>query len=492
LVSDGLTVRRRVPELKVWLAVSDLKERYIQITDEEREKARRFFDQAIKVAGAGQYEYAIDMFLSGLALDPEAVEFHQKLRDTGLRRRASGGKKMGMFEKMKFTGRSKDEKQNMLNGERLLALDDTGSLDYMDQIMQASFKAGCFDTTLWILPIYYRAMADSGKMDYARLQRMRDHYANLEKWKEAVELTAQLLKLRPDDMDLKNDLKNLSARQTMHEGKYEKGGSFREMVRDVDTQQRLMEEAKDAQSDDYLMRAIRDAEEQLAKDPNEPGKMMRLVDALAKMGKPEFDEQAMARLDDFYQRTGQFRFRQRMIEMVFKKLDTEGKAHLAALKASPGDVEKQQAYREFVKSRAEMELGMLQEISEQYPTETRWRYEIAERHMKLDAFTEAIPLYQQSVNDPKFRNQGMLRLGQAFLAAGYVDEAIDTLRALIESYQVRDDFAKEMFYSFARANEAKGDLPAASKAFSTVAQMDFNYRDVQKRIKEIRAKMAGA
>jgi hypothetical protein len=37
------------------------------------------------------------------------------------------------------------------------------------------------------------------------------------------------------------------------------------------------------------------------------------------------------------------------------------------------------------------------------------------------------------------------------------------------------------------ALEEKKDVPAAIKAYSTVAQADFNYRDVQARIKRLRA-----
>jgi hypothetical protein len=46
-----------------------------------------------------------------------------------------------------------------------------------------------------------------------------------------------------------------------------------------------------------------------------------------------------------------------------------------------------------------------------------------------------------------------------------------------------------MTYIYGRALELKKDMPAASKAYSQVAQWSFNYKDVQARIKKLRAEM---
>jgi hypothetical protein len=44
-----------------------------------------------------------------------------------------------------------------------------------------------------------------------------------------------------------------------------------------------------------------------------------------------------------------------------------------------------------------------------------------------------------------------------------------------------------MHYWYGRALEEKGDTAAAVKNYSQVAQWDFNYKDVQTRIKALRA-----
>jgi TolA-binding protein len=67
-----------------------------------------------------------------------------------------------------------------------------------------------------------------------------------------------------------------------------------------------------------------------------------------------------------------------------------------------------------------------------------------------------------------------------------VDEAVDTFKKTLENYELRDEKAMNMHYWLGRALEQKGDRTAALRSYSQVAQLDFNFRDVQKRIKELR------
>ena len=62
------------------------------------------------------------MYLQGLSIDPENIDAHQTLREFSLSK-ASGGKDMGMLEKMKVKTNTADEKANMLAAEKLLAYD---------------------------------------------------------------------------------------------------------------------------------------------------------------------------------------------------------------------------------------------------------------------------------------------------------------------------------------------------------------------------------
>ena len=470
---------------------ADLPNRYRDTPEEDRLKAKVFFDRGNTVVATGQYEYAIEMYIQGLTIDPENIEAHQTLREISLKRKASGGKDMGMFEKMKVKTNNADDKLNMLAAEKMLAY-DPGNADRMLQVMQFAHKGGFFETVIWIGAILLRANAESKKPDFNKYIALKDIYKDIERWAEAAEAAQMAQQLRPENMDLTGELKNLAALQTMHAGKYGRGGSFRDSIRDMDGQRKLLDEDKDVRSVDLVSRAIADAEAEWKAEPNEPGKIIKYVDSLLKTERAEEENKAIEVLDGTYQRTKQFRWRQRVGQIKFAQLNRMDRSLKEDLRRDPDDAELRQRYIEFQKERAETELGELVLWVENYPTDTKYRYEMAKRLVILGRHDEAIPVFQHVRNDPKYRVEAQTLLGRAFLESKFVDEAVETLKSSIDDYQLKgDEKSKDMFYWYARALEEKGDTATSIKAYSQVAQWDFNYRDVQTRIKRLRAAAAG-
>ncbi|HEV8290724.1 MAG TPA: hypothetical protein VGP94_02320, partial [Tepidisphaeraceae bacterium] len=203
--------------------MAELPEGYHDIPEADQKKAQVFFDRGKTVGDTGNYEFSIEMYLSGLAVDPDHKGAHQALRDVSLKRKASGGKDLGMMEKMKLKRPTKDDKQNMLNAEKLLAY-EPGNTDHMVTILQNAHKAGFYDTVMWMGPILLRANADSKNPDVNKFLILKDVYKDLRQWKLATEACHYALRLDEFNMDLQTELKNLGAQDTMDEGNYLKGG----------------------------------------------------------------------------------------------------------------------------------------------------------------------------------------------------------------------------------------------------------------------------
>lgn len=462
--------------------MADQDDGYRQVPPEDREKAKRFFDAAAAKAGAAQYDYAIEMYLAGLNLDPEAVDAHRALRDVSLKRKASGGKGLGMFEKMKIKS-SKDDKQNMLNAEKLLAF-DPGVCSYMADLMTSAVKAGCYDTALWIGPVLLVANRDSPKPDIKYYFVLRDNYKVLQRWRLAAEALQYAVAMRPEDLDLAKELKDLSVRVTMDEGAYEEA-DFRKSMRDKEGQQKLLEEDKDIRTVDAMARQIAEAEKELQADPHEPGKLIKLVELLQKTDTLEHENRAIELLEEAYKRTNQYRWRLMMHRITLRQLERTERA----LRPAPGDQQALAEYTAFRKEKAEKELEIFTEASEAYPTDQSLRFEMARRLRELQRFDEAIPVLQSVRNDPKYRIDATVLLGMSFLDAQFADEAADTFAHLAEEYQVRGDpKSLEIYYWWGRSLEAKNppDVAAALKCYSQVFQWNAAFRDVQARIRKLR------
>ena len=122
--------------------------------------AEPFFERGRALSEQGDFDDAIEMFLRGLALDLDNVDAHQELRDIALKRKAGGGKPLGMFKSMRIKRRSKDDKQNMLNAERQLAY-DPGHTDFMLRVVQAALQVGCNRAADWMHSILRKALREN-------------------------------------------------------------------------------------------------------------------------------------------------------------------------------------------------------------------------------------------------------------------------------------------------------------------------------------------
>lgn len=471
------------------LTVSDLPQGYRDIPEEDRRKAAAFFERAKTVADTGNYDYAIEMYLQGLAIDPEAVEAHHALRDVSLRRKASGGKPLGMLAGMNLRRAAKTLRETMITAEKLLA-NDPGNTDHMLLLFKSAHEEGCWDTVMWIGPILQRANGElpERKQDVNKYLALKDIYKDLKQFKLATDACQLAALLRTDDMDLQQELKNLGAQHTMNEGKYGSAKSFRESVRDMSAQKDLFDRDRDIRSDELLLRQIQQAEAEWQADPEESGKIMKLVEALSRTESAEHENRAIELLQGNYDRTRQFRFRLNIGKIKLAQLSRTERSLRDKANKNPDDDTLKQEWRNFLRGKTEEELKEFELWAENYPTDLSFKYETARRLFMLQRFGEAIPVFQQARQDPKFRTEATVYLGRAFLEAGFIDEAVDTFRDLIESYQIRgDDKSKEMHYWSGMALEQAGQKPQALKCYSQVAQWDFKYRDVQERIKRLRS-----
>jgi tetratricopeptide (TPR) repeat protein len=86
----------------------------------------------------------------------------------------------------------------------------------------------------------------------------------------------------------------------------------------------------------------------------------------------------------------------------------------------------------------------------------------------------------------------MNNIGLCFYHKGWFADAIDVLARGIETYQIKDDgTAKELRYNLARAYEGQGDAGKALELYRKIAQLDFTYRDVSKRVDTLRGSADG-
>lgn len=283
------------------------------------EKAITFFERAEEIAATDNFNYAIDMYLEGLSRVPDALEDgHIPLRRIALIRQGKGGKKPSIFDKVRRHGGKTPLKQ-MLNAEYLLAK-DPDHLPYAEAMLKACVAGSYGRTADWIAQLIFDANRASQKPSLATYLLLKDSYKSLEMFSKAVEACRCAIELRPDDDELADKLRNLTAQMTVKKGKYGQEGDFRQSILDRKKQEMLHTQESLVKSAEFRQKAVEAARAQLQANPNSPANILKLAEVLFELQTDQAEQEAFGILGDAFAKTGDFVFKRREGEFKIRKL----------------------------------------------------------------------------------------------------------------------------------------------------------------------------
>jgi len=449
-------------------------------------KARVFFQRAQKVAESDNFEYAINLYLEGLRYAPDAVEEgHIPLCELGLRRQGKGGKKPSMVEKVKHL-RGKTHVEKMLNAEYLF-VKNTEHLPYAEAMLKAAVAAGCEKTADWIANFIFQANNAAEKPSLQTYLLLKDSYTALGEFDKAVAACRWAVKLKPDDEELTDEYQNLTAELTVARGKYDQEGDFRKSMKDRESQEKLQAQQSVVKTEDYRIAAVEKAQKALVAEPDLSKNIFNLADALADLRNDQAENEAMELLENTYKAKSDFSYKQRAGQIKIKQLKRKIREAEAALKANADDEQAKSRLSELASQLNSAELEHYRLCVENYPTDLRAKYEYAVRLVQNERYDEAIPLFQDAQRDPRQKISAMDKVGLCFFMKGWFPDAIDIFSQAINSYEMKDDdVAKDLRYNLARAYQEQGEGEKALEIYRKIAQLDFAYKDIRKRIDALR------
>ena len=133
------------------------------------------------------------------------------------------------------------------------------------------------------------------------------------------------------------------------------------------------------------------------------------------------------------------------------------------------------------------ELQHYQLCVQNYPTDPQLKYEYGLRLLRNKKYNEAIPVLQEAQKDPRRKIVALDKIGFCFFMKGWFADAIDVFKQAIDSYEITDDsVAKELRYNLARSYEENGNTKEALELYRKIAQLDFAYKDVSRRVDKLR------
>jgi tetratricopeptide (TPR) repeat protein len=477
-------------------------------TPQEKAKALKWFEHGKTVADTHNYDYAIECYINGLAIWPEAVEEgHKPLRAVGFARLGAGKKRTSILEKLtRFStsvGTSRDPLQGMLAAEKLLAK-EPNDLNHMEAMLKNAAKAGCEQTCMWLGPILLQEALTNPKAHFLKLVTVRqifeelgDRYnaqGDVTKAIECYEITGKALeglaRAKPDEREFQDQYRDVSGKLTILKGKFE-AGDFRESLLDPQKQRDIRDQDRMFQDDSRYAQLIESAMRSMRENPNEPGKVFAVADLMLRRGRPEDEDAAIQLLLEAYERTKTYQFKMRADEVRMRQL----RRQVQQMKGQ-GD---EKAAAELLKKMLDFEIEVYLERIHHYPTEVRYKYELGKRYFMAQRFDDAMPMLQQARTDPRNRMACLSLIAQSFYHKGFYDQAINVLLDGIKGYPIEgDEVSKDLHYWLGRAYEAAGQIDAAIQTYGQIIQWDYNYRngDVRQRLQaaqqQARKPQAGA
>lgn len=121
-----------------------------------------------------------------------------------------------------------------------------------------------------------------------------------------------------------------------------------------------------------------------------------------------------------------------------------------------------------------------------YPENLTWKYELAMRLKAAGNHTEAIRQFQESMKDTRRRGSVSLELGECFQKIKQYQLAMQNYQAAVEALTDREvELRKRALYRAGVLASGLDDLDSARKYLSTLAGLDFGYRDVAQRLDKL-------
>ena len=323
----------------------------------------------------------------------------------------------------------------------------------------------------------YQAYADSNPRCLEACRAAGALLYEAGKTEEAVVMYERALKIDPRDQASLKARKNLAAEGALKKTGIETATSSRELIKDLGAAQRLERNDRLQLSKEEIGEELEALEAQLQEDPAQHKLLVRMSEVLLMdddlAGALQALEQAVSlnpENSDLAAKTGSLRLRVQ-----------EGRVQDAEARNDP-------AAADFArKALAEARVAEYRRQVEQNPTDLRRRFQLGEALFGVGQFDGAIAELQQAVKDPKVKGDSLLMLGEAFAAKNMDELAMGQLEKALEASTDTGQKAKEILYAMGRVAQNMGQTEQALEHFSRILEQDIGFRDVQKKIEELKS-----
>ena len=427
------------------------------------------------------FEYAIAIFTQVLGREPACFEARQALRASQFKK---NGGSTSLFKKMLGGASSspllakaqlaKNPVERIQILEQVLTADPPNSAAHK-MLAEAALEADFPRTAC----LSYEILLKNSPKDFNLAMDYGQALARSGNVPKAESVLVELQEAYPHKAEVREALKNLSARNTLQTGGYDAladgTGSYRDILKNKEEAVSLEQENREVKDENVADRLIREYEARVAVEPRNLKNLRTIADLYAQ--KREFDK-ALEYCERIRSMDGGAdpSLDQYISDLVVKKFDSA----LAQLDPNAADYAEETARLQ--SERQAFELNECKARVDRYPTDLQLRFDLGVLYFKAGKLPEAIQEFQKAQANPNKRIQAMGFLGQCFARRGMNDLAARTLQNAIKEKPVLDDEKKDLIYQLGCVLEKMGKREEAMEQFKQIYEIDIGYRDVAAKV----------
>jgi tetratricopeptide (TPR) repeat protein len=457
--------------------------------------ANDYFKKAEQAAKKQNFDYAIELYLQGLIIDPAASPARRALHqiETVAIQEKGGNPQGGFATKLKTGGiLAKVKKLEMQKKWDEAVLEYEKCLRFQPQSTPTLFGLATALENQGVPEAAITVLEEIVELDRAHVEAYRklgQLWAAKEEPEKAIAYWEKVKQYKPDDKEASKAVRDLSAATMVkraEERKQQTGDeSFRALVKSEEESAELEQRAKIIRTDEDRLQAIKFKKEDLRKDP-ENSRLWRDLGGLYQDLK-KWDH-ALAAYKKALEVNPQDLFAGERIGVLQEVRLQEQVGHLRErLEAAGTNGDRCEDLQKELEAKESQFLAFqLKEYARRvkaHPTDYELKMSYGDVLMRAGEYDEAIGQFQKAVKDPKFKVACHNKIGKCFESKKLYDLADGQYKHALGGIADPDsELAKDVKYNLGVVAEKKGDTAIALKYFQEIMATDINYRDVSGRV----------
>jgi tetratricopeptide (TPR) repeat protein len=452
------------------VAMAQIDQQYEKLVEKAREAAKR-----------RNYDYAIDLYMQVLKLNPDHGDAAREIRQVTKRKGQEEGtskkggffKGLGSFIKSKSKGITKHYDQQIEECEKFLR-NAPFNVGMLISLGNAAAKAGYNQRA--IANFEEVLTLDKNSLDalkaLGRLHKMLGEYA------KAQSYYLKVSQVSPHDVEASRSLKDIAAATTADKiGAL--GDDYRQKIRDAGKAAKLEQEGHVIRSEQDAKSAINLKLDDIKQNPKEPKLYRDLGDLYIKI--KEYDRAKEAYEKALEVNPADYFANEKLGDLQLKLFDDQIAAASNAYRLAPTPDNKAKV-DEVRKTKLAFSVEEWGRRVQEHPTDAELRFRYGKFLHQAGQDDEAIANLQKTVHDPKVASEAHHILGLAFRKKGMYELSVKDLLKAREGLNIMNETNKSVTYDLARTYELLEKKEEAKAEYQRIAEADFSYKDVAKRL----------